>query len=123
MNPTAPDRDPSTGPQSLRGQQWVGRITLLLAILILVPSLFGFGSKFMEFVHLSRGNQEGAFAVAPVVNYLAASLGFLCLFGWAAANGMFRDIERPKYRMLETEAQLDAARSTASRRLMEPNAR
>ena len=83
-------------------------ITLLLAVLILVPSLWGFGSKFVEFLALVRGEVDGAFAVTPIVNYLAASLGFLCLFGWAVANGMFHDIERPKQTMLENEARLDA---------------
>ena len=83
-------------------------ITLLLAVLILLPSLWGFGSKFIEFLALVRGEVDGAFAVTPIVNYLAASLGFLCLFGWAVANGMFYDIERPKQTMLENEARLDA---------------
>ncbi len=83
-------------------------VTLLLAVGILVPSLFGFGTKFYEFVVLARGDVEGVFAVTPVINYLMASLGFLCLFGWAIANGMFHDIEQPKLTMLENEARLDA---------------
>ena len=85
-------------------------ITLLLAVLILVPSLYGFGSKFIEFLALVSGEVDGVFAVTPVVNYLLASLGFLCLFCWATLGGMFHDIERPKYRMLETEARLDGAK-------------
>lgn len=84
------------------------KITLLLAVAILVPSLWGFGSKFREFVALASGEVDGAFALTPVVNYLLASLGFLCLFLWAAVNGMFHDIERPKETMLENEAMLDA---------------
>jgi hypothetical protein len=43
-----------------------------------------------------------------VLNYLLASMGFLCLFGWAAMHGMFRDVEQPKVTMLENEARLDA---------------
>jgi nitrogen fixation-related uncharacterized protein len=42
-----------------------------------------------------------------VVNYLLASLGFFCLLMWAALNGMFRDLEQPKYNMLENERELD----------------
>ena len=83
-------------------------VTALLAVMILVPSLYGFGTKFMEFVALAKGDVDGAFALTPVVNYLLASLGFLCLFGWAACNGMFHDIEKPKRDMLETECKLDA---------------
>jgi hypothetical protein len=82
-------------------------ITLVLAIAILIPSLWGFGSKFIEFVVIFRGDVDGAFAITPILNYLLASLDFLLLFLWAAANGMFHDIERPKHDMLERERMLD----------------
>ena len=83
------------------------RITLLLAVLILIPSGYGFAGKFIELIRVYRGESEGAFAVAPLMNYLLASLGFFCLLLWAATHGMFRDIESPKYEMLEHEALLD----------------
>jgi hypothetical protein len=54
-----------------------------------------------------QGDAEGAFAVAPIVNYLLATTGFLFLLGWAAANGMFHNIEQPKQDMLAQEAALD----------------
>lgn len=79
----------------------------LLALVILVPAGLGFGAKFIEFIHVLREAGEGAFAIAPIVNYLLASAGFLLMFGWAAAQGMFRDVERPKYDMLANEARLD----------------
>ncbi len=82
-------------------------IMWVMAVAVLVPSLYGFGTKFLEFIALYRGDAEGAFAISPVLNYLLASLGFLCLFGWAALRGMFRDVERPKFTLLENE---DAAR-------------
>jgi hypothetical protein len=88
-------------------------VTLLLAFAILIPSLWGFGTKFYEFVLVARGDVEGVFAVTPVINYLLASLGFLLLFGWAAANGMFHDIEQPKRTMLEIEQQLDASETSS----------
>ena len=84
----------------------------IMSVVILGFCLFGFGSKFIELVRLvvsdSDTAQEGAFAVAPLTNYLLASAGFLCLMGWAATQGMFRDIEQPKQTMLEVNAQLDA---------------
>ncbi len=82
-------------------------ITIVLSALILVPSIYGFGSKFLEFIHAFRGAEEGRFAITPIVNYLLASLGFLFLFVWAILNGMFHDIERPKYTLLEREQELD----------------
>lgn len=86
---------------------WQVRVTLLLAVLILIPSGYGFVGKFVELVHVFRGEPGGAFAVAPIMNYLLASLGFLCLLLWAASRGMFRDIESPKHEMLEHEELLD----------------
>lgn len=82
--------------------------TWILAILILIPSIWGFGSKFVEFVALFRGDVDGVFAISPIMNYLLASLGFFCLLCWAMLNGMFRDIEQPKIDMLKTEEMLDA---------------
>ena len=85
-------------------------VMLLMAAAVLLPSLYGFGTKLIEFIALARGDVEGSFAISPVVNYLLASFGFLLLFGWAALGGMFRDIEQPKYTMLENEVKLDLAR-------------
>ncbi len=92
------DRTPS------RRRRW---LTFALAVGILLPSLWGFGTKFVELVRLAQGDAEGAFAIAPVTNYLLASSGFLLLFFWAAANGMFHDIEQPKQEMLANEDRLD----------------
>ena len=82
-------------------------IVLVMALAVLVPSLYGFGTKFLEFVALYRGDVDGAFAISPILNYLLASLGFLCLFVWAAMHGMFHDVEQPKYTLLENEARLN----------------
>lgn len=94
---------------------WRVRITILLAVLILIPSGYGFVGKFLELVRVFRGEPDGAFAVAPIANYLFASLGFLCLLLWAAARGMFRDIERPKHELLEHEELLDGSRQVGWR--------
>lgn len=83
------------------------KLMWLFALAVLLPSLYGFGSKFLEFVALAQGDAQGAFAITPILNYLLASCGFLLLFGWAAIHGMFKDVEEPKYAMLENEAWLD----------------
>lgn len=82
-------------------------IKTLFTLVILLPCAYGFGSKFWELIVICRGDMTGAFAIAPILNYLLASSGFLLLLGWAAANGMFHDIERPKQTMLEHEHWLD----------------
>jgi hypothetical protein len=83
-------------PRNPRAGRW---LTLIFAAVILIPSLYGFGSKFAEFIAIYRGEVDGAFAIAPI--------GFLLLFLWAACGGMFHDLERPKYTMLENERLLD----------------
>jgi hypothetical protein len=83
------------------------RTTGGIALLVLVPSLLGFANKFREFIILYRGDINGVFAITPIVNYLLASLGFFCLFFWAIAQGTFRDLEAPKFTMLDNERKLD----------------
>ena len=90
-----------------RRQAWV---TAAMAVLILIPSMYGFIGKFVEFVHIYRGTGGGDFAVAPILNYLLASAGFFCMLLWAAWNGLFRDIEKPKVDFLDNEARLDGGR-------------
>jgi hypothetical protein len=81
--------------------------TIVFALVILLPSFYGFANKFREFILIARGDVDGVFAITPIINYLLASLGFFFLLCWAIAQGMFRDIERPKYTMLENERKLD----------------
>ncbi len=94
----------TTTLRTKRLQTWT---TIIMAVLILIPSMYGFVGKFIEFVHIYRGTQGGEFAVAPIMNYLLASAGFFFMLLWAAWNGMFRDIEIPKQQMLDNEALLD----------------
>jgi hypothetical protein len=78
----------------------------LLFAAILIPACLGFSMKFKELLLLS-GNDDGAFAVMPVVSYLVTTVGFFFLLIYATLSGMFRNIEGPKYKMLETERELD----------------
>jgi hypothetical protein len=105
-----PGREPGPGGKNHgRGMSRQAWITIAMAVLILIPSMYGFLGKFIEFVHISRGEEGGEFAVAPIMNYLLASAGFFCMLLWAAWNGMFRDVEGPKYEFLDNEARIDAA--------------
>lgn len=92
---------------SRNASQTRAMLTAIFAVVILVPSMLGFAAKFVELVHTLRSSPDGAFTVTPMLNYLLASLGFLCMLLWAAFNGMFHDLERPKHSMLETERRLD----------------
>ena len=82
--------------------------TAIMGIVILLPSMVGFINKLFEFAHVASGEADGAFALTPIMNYTLASLGFFCLLMWATMQGMFHDIEAPKYTMLDREDELDA---------------
>lgn len=97
--------NPPRGNSKTRRSQVI--TTIIFAAVILIPSFLGFANKFREFLQIYRGEVDGVFAITPIVNYLLASLGFFFLFCWAIGHGMFRDIERPKYTMLENERKLD----------------
>ena len=97
----------SAASSATASQRWQWRVTLLFAVLILIPSGYGFIGKFVELVNLFRNEAGGEFAVAPILNYLLASLGFFCMLVWAVVNGMFHDVERPKVALLEHEQLLD----------------
>jgi len=109
--PSSPAASTATRPVTSHRHLWV---TAIMAVLILIPSMYGFIGKFIEFVHIYRGTSGGEFAIAPIMNYLLASTGFFCMFLWATWHGMFRDVERPKIEMLANEEQLDR-REAASR--------
>lgn len=91
---------------------WI--VNFVIGVPILIVSMVGFGIKFLELINLTQGEADGGFAVTPVVNYMLASAGFLCLLLAAALNGMFNDIEKPKYLMLENEKRLDQAEGLSS---------
>lgn len=99
--------------KSTRGGRAIWKTIATLTILL--PCLYGFGNKFWELIRTYQADADGAFAITPIVNYLLASTGFVLLLGWAAINGMFRDIEGPKHTMLETERQLDSIRPAEPR--------
>lgn len=85
------------------------RVTIaVIAAVILIPGAIGFAEKIVQFVRTLDAAEGGRFTIVPLMNYLLMALGFLLLLLWGVAHGMFRDIEGPKYAMLDREAALDA---------------
>lgn len=85
-----------------------GLVVFVMAVAVMVGAGLAFVNKMLEFVlTISRHDVEG-FGVAAVATYLIGMLPIVFLTLWAVATGRFRDIERPKYRMLELDAELDA---------------
>ncbi len=82
-------------------------VVITMGVVIFIAGVYGFGSKLEEFIRVARTTDEGGFALIPILNYFFATGGFICLFFWAARNGMFKDIEKPKHDLLERERELD----------------
>ena len=97
---------PPVSPEPSRRAQW---FLWAFSILMIVVAGSAFFMKLFEFT--ATATRQGSDALAsfliPVLNYLLVAAGFFCLFFWAYAKGHFRDIEAPKYRMLELEREYD----------------
>jgi nitrogen fixation-related uncharacterized protein len=104
QNPTTDCPAPSpTVPRRTRVFLWVFSIAMILT----AGSAFIFKLCEFYFTATTHGSQALASFLIPVLNYLIVALGFACLFLWAYFSGQFRDIEAPKYRMLEMQREID----------------
>ncbi|MHC5109988.1 MAG: hypothetical protein ACYTHJ_08930 [Planctomycetota bacterium] len=83
------------------------KVLLIMAIVVAVPAAYGFGVRFIHFFRTLQADESGRFTIVPMLNYLVVTAGFLCMLGWAIFRGMFHDIEKPKYWMLDNEEKLD----------------
>lgn len=86
------------------------------AIVVGIAVIFGgatFIYKLVEFASTAKDSEMAGFAMVSVVPYFAATAGFLALAVWAFLKGHFKDIEAPKYSMLEQEEKLDRAEREA----------
>jgi nitrogen fixation-related uncharacterized protein len=106
-------QDHALPPLNDRGPASAGRGTHLFlwtfSIMMVVTAGTAFIIKLIEFFHTAT--HEGSSAMAsfliPLLNYLIVASGFACLFLWAFFSGQFRDVEAPKYRMLQMQREID----------------
>ena len=100
--PAAPDAYAEPSPRA-RMFLWA------FSIAMVVTAGTAFVMKLIEF--FSTATRSGGDALTsfliPVLNYLLVAAGFFCLFLWAYFSGQFRDLEAPKFRMLEMQAEID----------------
>ncbi len=97
-----PPHEPSLSPGS-RVFLWVFSVVMVLT----AGGAFLFKLCDFYITATTQGTQALASFLIPVLNYLIVALGFACLFMWAYFSGQFRDIEAPKYRMLEMQREID----------------
>jgi hypothetical protein len=81
--------------------------TWIVGAAVLIPSILGFANKFLDLIIIAQGDEEGAFALTPMINYLLATAGFFCMLMYAVAQGAFHDINAPSHSMFENELELD----------------
>jgi len=91
-------------PQRERDRSRATRIFLwIFSIVMIVTAGSAFTMKLIDFY--ITATREGSAALGsflvPVMNYLCIAAGFAALFVWAHSRGQFRNVEEPKYRMLE----------------------
>ena len=87
--------------------RWSTIVPVAMAFLILGPAAYGFIEKLILFIQAVRRDLIAGFTIVPVVIYMIVTSGMVCLLIWAIKQGMFHDVEKPKYDMLEREAELD----------------
>jgi nitrogen fixation-related uncharacterized protein len=97
------------------GWSWRAVAVTGFAVAVLVLAGLGFVYKMTEFAAtIVKHDVEGFGAVALSV-YLVGMIPLLFLTLWAILTGRFRDIERPKYRMLELDREIDAEEAAGGR--------
>lgn len=92
---TSSTRNPETHPE--RPFTW---IHLGFVIIVLIAGI-AFFFKLHEFMTTIKRDELAGFAFDPIMTYGFVAVGFLFLLAWAYLTGQFRDIEQPKYDMLE----------------------
>jgi nitrogen fixation-related uncharacterized protein len=80
------------------------------AFLVVIFAGLGFSYKLSQFIRTMVNKEVQGFALVPVTTYFVVGIGYLCLFVWSYLQGHYKDVEGPKYRLLEREAELDAER-------------
>lgn len=57
--------------------------------------------KLFAFMKTIKNDELAGFAFDPIVQYGFVAMGFGCLLYWAYLTGQFKNVEQPKYDMLE----------------------
>ena len=77
------------------------------AIIIMTVAGFAFVYKMTEFALTIVRDQVEGFGAVAIATYLIGMLPIVFVTLWAILTGRFRDIERPKFRMLELDREIE----------------
>ena len=92
-----------------RRRRWSTRRVAVLgfAVVVLLVAGLGFVYKMTEFTMTIVNDDIAGFGAAAVSVYLIGLLPILFLTLWAVCTGRFRDIEQPKFRLLELDREIE----------------
>ena len=79
------------------------------SILVILLAAGGFGYKLYQFISEAINEKDFSAFLFPVIAYFIVGIGFLLLLIWAFMKGHFKDMEAPKYRMMERELEYEQA--------------
>lgn len=93
-------------------EQWIADNVRTIAIVgfatsVLVFAGLGFVYKMTEFSATIVKDEIEGFGATAIAVYLTGVVPLFFLTLWAIITGRFRDIERPKYRVLELHDELE----------------
>jgi len=83
-------------------------VQVIFAAAVLAFAGVGFVYKMSEFAATIVKDDIEGFGAAAIGIYLTGVVPLVFLTLWATLSGRFRDIERPKYRMLEMDREIEA---------------
>jgi len=84
-----------------------GLAVFVFAIAVIAIAGLGFAYKMTEFALTIVNDEVYGFGAVAVATYLIGMMPIIFLTLWAVTSGRFRDIEAPKYRMLELDAEIE----------------
>ena len=85
------------------------RTIILFAMFIGVMVVAGgaFVMKMLDFIMTMSGDEVAGFGAVAVSTYLMGMAPLVLLMLWAVTTGRFRDVEAPKFRMLELDREIE----------------
>jgi len=105
---TPPNTTPNTTPtDSTNPDHRIHRFVWGFGLIMVIIAGGGFIFKLYEFLTAIGSDAQFQFSIIPVMTYLIVAAGFGCLFMWGFLAGQFKDIEEPKFRMLEMQDEFD----------------
>jgi hypothetical protein len=84
-----------------------GLVVFVFAIAVMAIAGLGFVYKMTEFTFTMAEDDVAGFGAVAVATYLIGMMPIVFLTLWAIVTGRFRDIERPKVRLLELDREIE----------------